>query len=223
MKDFKIDFRLIKEDETYSYFVCLNYIGQNYDLIDSIEYIKEQNFFYEDLGDNPAYNPEDYCLFSLTLTIGKIKFVEGLLEADDDGKDAIAFSMKSDCHLGGLYNKTIDNELNSFDEIKGLKGYGEVMLCLVLNDIIRKGLLDKNSTITLEASGRIEGKSMEGLVKYYEKLGFKQAYPELLQLGLKNSLVPMKASISDIIEKCAISDKSNEIEKVMKDLIVREF
>jgi len=223
MKDFKIDFRVIKEDNTYSYFVCLNYIGENDELRDSIEYVKRDSFFYEDLGENPAYNPDDYCLFNLMLTIGKINAVEGLLELDEDGKDSIAFSMKSDAHLGALYNKTLSNELNYFEEIKSLKGYGEVMLCLVLNDIIRRGILDRSSTITLEASGRVEGKGMEGLVKYYEKLGFKQAYPELLDIALRNSLVPMKATISDVIEKCAVSDKSKEIEKVMKDLIVREF
>ena len=223
MKDFKLDLRLIKQDNTYSYFVCLNYIGQNNDLIDSIEYIKRDSFFYEDLGENPAYNPDDYCLFNLVLTIGKMDAVEGLLELDDDGKDSIAFSMKSDAHLGALYNNTLRNKLINFEEIKNLKGYAEVMLCIVLNDIIRRGLLDKSSTITLEASGRLKGKGMEGLVRYYEKLGFKQAYPELLEIALRNSLVPMKATISDVIEKCALSNKSQQIEQVMKDLMVREF
>jgi len=223
MKDFKLDFRLIKENNTYSYLVCLNYIGQNKDLIDSIEYVKRDSFFYQDLGDNPVYNPDDYCIFSLVLTIGKIDAVEGSLRIDKKGEDRIAFYIKSDAHLGALYNNTIQNKLINFEEIKNLKGYAEVMLCIVLNDIVKRGLLDKSSTITLEASGRIKGKSMEGLVRYYEKLGFKQAYPELLKIALRNSLVPMKAAISDVIEKCAVSDKSKQIEQVMKDLIVREF
>ncbi len=131
--------------------------------------------------------------------------------------------MKSNAHLGSIYNNTLSNELKNFTEIKNLKGFAEIMLCVVLNNIISNNILNEDSIITLEASGRVEGKGMEGLVKYYEKLGFKQAYPSLLDLGIKNSNVPMKATLGDIIQRCRVSDKSNQIEKILQDLLVREF
>jgi len=220
-KDFRIDFRLIKEQNNYTYFVCLNYVGQNFDLIETIEDIKIESFFYEDMGDNPAYNADDYCLSMLTLSVGKYKNVEGELEVDDD--NTIKYSMKSDVHLGGLYNRFLSNELKDYPEIKKLKGIGEVILCLVLNNMLSRKLVDESSIITLEASGKVEGKGMLGLVKYYERLGFKQAYPELLEIGLKNSAVPMKATIGDVVNRCIVSDKSNIVSDIMKELIVREF
>ena len=220
-KDFKIDFRKIKENNSYTYLICLNYIGYDPDIIETIEDVKRDSFFYEDMGSNPAYNADDYCLFMLILTIGKDDVIEGQLEVNED--DTISYSMKSNAHLGSLYNNTLSNELKNFREIKNLKGFAEIMLCVVLNNIISNNILNEDSIITLEASGRVEGKGMEGLVKYYEKLGFKQAYPALLDLGIKNSIVPMKATIGDIIQRCRVSDKSNQIEKILQDLLVREF
>jgi len=131
--------------------------------------------------------------------------------------------MDSDVHLGGLYNRFLSNELKDFPEIKKLKGIGEVILCLVLNNMLSRKLVDESSIITLEASGKVEGKGMLGLVKYYERLGFKQAYPDLLEIGLKNSAVPMKATIGDVVNRCIVSNKSKIVSDIMKELIVREF
>jgi len=220
-KDFKIDFRKIKENNSYTYLICLNYIGYDPDIIETIEDVKRDSFFYADMGSNPAYNADDYCLFMLILTIGKDDVIEGQLEVNED--DTISYSMKSNAHLGRLYNNTLSSELKNFREIKNLKGFAEIMLCVVLNNIVSDNILNENSIITLEASGRVEGKGMEGLVKYYEKLGFKQAYPSLLDLGIKNSTVPMKATLGDIIQRCRVSDKSNQIEKILQDLLVRNF
>jgi len=44
---------------------------------------------------------------------------------------------------------------------------------------------------------------MLGLVNYYEFMGFRQVFP-------------MRARISDIIEKCSTVEKSNEVKELEK-------
>jgi hypothetical protein len=135
----------------------------------------------------------------------------------------LRYEINSNCHLFSFYNKAIQYNLQKFDAIKRLKGIGNMLLCIVLGDIISSNILSKDNFITLEASGEIEGKGMEGLVKYYEKLGFKQVYPQLFDIGISQTNVPMKATLGDIINNCNFSDMSEDVNKLYRTIGIKNF
>jgi hypothetical protein len=98
-----------------------------------------------------------------------------------------------------------------------------MLLCVIVNDILSKNILTREQFITLEASGEIEGKNMEGLVKYYETLGFKQVYPQLLEVGISQTNVPMKATLGEIIDNCNFSKMSEDVNKLYRTVSIKKF
>ena len=227
-KEFKLDIRKIKKKNEVTYFVCLTYIGQDQLLRNEIERIKEDTFFYEDMEtERPAYKTEDLCLFNLNLKVNALDKIEGNFYfgefEEEKAPDLLRYEINSNCHLFSFYNKAMKYNLQTFESIKRLKGIGHMLLCVILGDIISTNILSNDKFITLEASGEIEGKGMEGLVKYYETLGFKQVYPQLFAIGISQTNVPMKATIGEIINNCNYAKMSQEVQKLYKTLEINIF
>jgi len=227
-KEFKLDIRKIKKKKEITYFVCLTYIGQDDNLKNEIERIKEDTFFYEDMKvEIPAYRTDDLCLFNMNLKVNSLDKIEGNFYfgefEDEKAPDLLRYEINSNCHLFSFYNKAIQYNLQKFDAIKRLKGIGHMLLCVVLGDIISSDILSKDNFITLEASGEIEGKGMEGLVKYYEALGFKQVYPQLFDIGISQTNIPMKATLGEIIGNCNYSNMSQDVQQLYKTIQIRNL
>ena len=224
-KEFKLEIRSIKKHDKIKYFVCVSYIGDDQQLRSEIERIKEETFFYEDMEiTKPVYKVDDLCLFTMQLGVNELEKIDGnFYFGNEDNPDYLRYEINSNCHLFSLYNKAIKYNLQKFDAIKRLKGLGHMLLCVIVNDILSKNILTREQFITLEASGEIEGKNMEGLVKYYETLGFKQVYPQLLEVGISQTNVPMKATLGDIIDNCNFSQMSEDVNKLYRTVSIKKF
>jgi hypothetical protein len=177
--------------------VCLSYVGDN-------EEIKRK-----------LYEKKIDCLF--VLSIGTVARIINSRYYIGDNEDKITIENKSDSHIGMFYNKTLsDKDIHNFFS-KKLKGIGHVILCKIIDYFLEKDILNMDSIVSLQASGEIKGKSMHGLINYYESLGFKQTVPELLDLFISQENVPMTGKVKDIIRKCSgtvISDKLRELDKI---------
>ncbi len=221
MKDFKLEIRNIKDDDKITFYACLTYVGKDRIFINAIEQVKEDTYFYED-EDSPAYKPDDLCLFTIMLNVEdrKIKGSYAINENDDEDSeefDKIKYSMHSNCNLTSFYNNTIKYEvLKNFEQSKKLKGIGHMILCSILRHIVSTNILSADKFISLQASGEIPERGMLGLVNYYEFMGFRQVFPSLLEIGIAQADVPMRARLSDIIERCSLVEKSNEVKELEK-------
>jgi len=225
-KEFKLEIRSIKKgDNEIKYFVCLSYIGDDEHLRLEIEDIKQETLFYEDMEYGELdYKTDDLCLFTLLLGVNDREKLEGTFYfGNDDDYDLLKYETFTNCHLYSFYNKALTYNLQNFDSIKRLKGIGHMLLCVIIHDILDKSILSRDNFITLEASGEIGGKGMEGLVRYYEKLGFKQIFPDLFKVGISQSNVPMKATLGDIIDNCNFSQMSEDVNKLYRTVSIKKF
>jgi len=225
-KEFKLEIRRIKKDnDKVKYFVCLSYIGDDEHLRLEIERIKQETFFYEDMeNQKQAYKTNDLCIFTLMLGVNELDKIDGTFYfGDADNFDLLRYETNSNCHLYSFYNNALTYDLENFDSIKRLKGIGRMLLCVIIHDILDKKILSRDNFITLEASGEIGGKGMEGLVRYYEKLGFRQIFPDLFKVGIAQSNVPMKATLGEIIDNCDFSDMSEDVNKLYKTISIKNF
>jgi len=219
-KEFKLEIRSTKKDNLVVFYGCLSYIGNNKKLRSEIERIKQERLFYkfstEPRGDL-IYKTENLCLFKLELRINsQYNILEDVYYNDDE--DSITYKIKHDCYLEYFFNETIEYKLQHFSEIKKLKGIGHSILCAVINEILYEKILTRDSIIALNASGEIQGKSIVGLVRYYEKLGFKQPFPELFNKFIEQQNVPMKARLGDIIDNCNIKELSHDVYNFYKGI-----
>ena len=228
MKDFKLEIRNIKDDDKITYYACLTYVGKDRTFINAIEQVKEDTYFYED-EDSPAYKPDDLCLFTIMLNVEDTKIkgsyiINNTDDEDSEEFDKIKYSMHSNCNLTSFYNNTIKYDLlQNFEQSKKLKGVGYMILCSILRHIVSTNILSDDKFITLQASGEIPERGMLGLVNYYEFMGFRQVFPSLLEIGIAQADVPMRARLSDIIERCSSVEKSNEVKGLEKIIRHRYF
>ena len=123
--------------------------------------------------------------------------------------------------LNSYYNYLTQYKLDKvkFPFLNKLKGisYGLLLCCIC--QALNLDFITPSSKIILEASGGIKGMdpeiSMRNLVKNYEKIGFKQMYPELYELSIKNMFVPMVGSVKDIIGLCTFKYVSKELLNIL--------
>ena len=134
----------------------------------------------------------------------------------------------------GIYNGKIQSFLNSLTQYKAkldkekyrfpfldqLKGIGYGMLLSCICKALDEGFITLSSNIVLEATGMMSGMDREAstvaLVNYYEKIGFKQMFPEHYQYAVSTINVPMIASVKDIIDNCNIGTFSKELLQVLQ-------
>jgi hypothetical protein len=195
MEDFSLEISFTEKQKKTMYYACLTYIGNDYKFRQAIKNIQSKQ----------SDKDQPLCLIIVNMIVNPNWRLDGNYEwytDDDTPEDEINFSFKSDCHLFELYNHTIQYELQNYEPVKKLKGVAHVILCLIVQDIISRKILDLDNYITVEASGSIEGKGMEGLIKYYQSIGFNLPFPELLDIGLEQKNVPMRATLNDILQNC---------------------
>ena len=101
-------------------------------------------------------------------------------------------------HLTGynLYDK--------FPHLKIFKGVGRKILQESITSAIKDQAIALNDEIIIDADGvlnRGPKKGLINLVEYYEKIGFRQIFPEHLDLALSNQYVPMVGKVSDLLEQ----------------------
>lgn len=111
-----------------------------------------------------------------------------------------------------------------------LKGIGHALILCCLCEALRLDVVTPSSKIMLEATGGILGpedndelKGMQRLVAYYEKLGFRQAFPDFYEIGVRTKYVPMKATIGDIVERCAFPSVSQDLMKVLPVMACKKY
>lgn len=219
MEEFKLELRKIKKDKELVYYACVMYIGDDPEFRMAIEKVKKDSFFYLEKDDSSEYSTDDLCLFNALLSVNRYKKIQGTYYLDhpeEEEADTLTWEINSDCHLASFYNNAISTGLQRFKQTDKLKGIGHSILCLIVKDIIQNKILNPDQYITLEASGYMKGKNKEGLVRYYESIGFKQVFPYLLELGIKQTNVPMKARLVDVLSKCDNTSISKDIKKIEK-------
>ena len=54
-------------------------------------------------------------------------------------------------------------------------------------------------------------------------MGFRQVFPSLLEIGIEQTDVPMRARLSDIIERCSLVEKSDKVKELEKIIRHRYF
>ena len=225
MEDFKLELRKINKKSEIIYYACVMYIGDDPEFREAIEKTKEETFFYEESRES-EYSTEDLCVFTALLSVNKYNRVQGTYyigNSEEEDPDTLTWEMLSNCHLSSFYNNTLNNKLENFSQAKKLKGIGHFILCLIIKDILRNNILQPDQYITLEASGYIKGKEKQGLVRYYESIGFSQAFPYLFEIGLEQSNVPMKARLIDVLSKCENAKISSDIKKVEKIINLKKM
>jgi hypothetical protein len=225
--DYHLMITLAKPSTYLSYRACLSYRGNDKSFIQAIKKIEKEQ------------KKEGLCLIQINFAIAPFSsleteyVVEEGVEGNED--EVLSYFTPSDAHLFGYFNDVREYKLEKYEPTKKLKGIVHVIFCMILSHAVKEKYLTLNSTITLEASGslyktdeeiqkeKMEGKdkvsvvkSMLGLVKHYETLGFKQALPKLLEVGLKEGNVPMKAKVNDILRVCTNHPESRirSIEKI---------
>jgi hypothetical protein len=220
MEEFKLELRKIKKKEETVYYACVMYVGDDPEFRYAIEQMKEETFFYEQ-EESSEYSTDDLCVFNAVLSANRYNKIQGtyyMENSEEEEPDTLTWQAVSNCHLSAFYNNTLNNKLKNFSQTKKLKGVGHFILCLIINDILTNNILAPDQYITLEASGYIKGKEKQGLVRYYESIGFRQIFPNLLDIGLDQSNVPMRARLIDVLDKCenvSISSDIKQVEKVI--------
>ncbi len=93
--------------------------------------------------------------------------------------------------------------LLTVDDAHMIKGLARASLCYLLR---KKSKLLPLKRIKIEASGSSGSKSMLGLVRYYQELGFVPSNKHVpLQKQIEDQYVPMVARIGDVIQTCRAS------------------
>lgn len=203
--EFRLNIEKRQKGKAYFYNVCITYVGDNIEYKNAIMRLSKN------------YNKPSYCVFELYLTVKFLDRIETEIPDYESGDYAI---MYSDCHLEYFSNNALtERSIISFEENKRLKGIGHALLCIILRDVIDNNILKPESVITLEAGATLPGKNMIGLIKYYERLGFKQYLPDSLYLLLNTgSNVPMNAKISDILSSCNKAQYSTDVLKIINEV-----
>ena len=96
-----------------------------------------------------------------------------------------------------------------------LKGAGHSLLCMALDMAMAHGLTSIDDNIALIAYGTLGSKSMEGLIRYYEHLGFSPVAPVVIY----DSETFMKAPIRRIMERCSNATASPELKKAIEHFL----
>lgn len=205
--DFRFMISKTKSRNSFLYEICVNYIGNHRGYIEAINSIIESH--YTGLKSN-------YCLFRLSLTVNYNQLVKGSYSLGYG--EYLDWEMPSKVNLDAFFNKAQTKGIMNWPQSQKLKGIGHASLCIVLNDIIKSGIATVDDNITLEASGNIPNIDMEGLIKYYERLGFKQLLPEHIELALSQGIVPMYAAIGDIIKVCSQATFSDDIKNIIQGI-----
>ena len=212
----KIDETKIKEDKKTVYEATLTYKGDNQEFID---YIESVNI------DRKLKNKIDIKkLASVTISF-YLQFKPYIYNYDDKMDPNLALSYKDDYDgfLNEFYNKITEYKLNTtkFPFLKQLKGISYGMLLCCICKAMSERLITRSSTIILEASGGIidmdRGQSIDNLVKYYERIGFNQMFPDYYDIAIKSEsgFIPMIAQVKDIIRLCNFENISKELLTVL--------
>ena len=118
------------------------------------------------------------------------------------------------------YKAKLEKEKYRFPFLDQLKGIGYGMLVSCICKALDGGFITLSSNIVLEATGMMSDMDKQAstvaLVNYYEKIGFKQMFPEYYQYAVSNTSVPMIASVKDIIDNCNIGTFSRELLQVLQ-------
>ena len=118
------------------------------------------------------------------------------------------------------YKAKLEKEKYRFPFLDQLKGIGYGMLVSCICKALDGGFITLSSNIVLEATGMMSGMDREAstvaLVNYYEKIGFKQMFPEHYQDAVSKISVPMIARVKDIIDNCNIGTFSKELLDILQ-------
>jgi hypothetical protein len=98
-----------------------------------------------------------------------------------------------------------------------LKGAAHALLCLMLLHCLNKKLIHPKEFIVLNASGDLDDKSMDGLINYYEQLGFIQSFPLNKTEFLDQQDVPMVSIIERILTLCSLKEISPELASLLSN------
>jgi hypothetical protein len=96
------------------------------------------------------------------------------------------------------------------------------MCCLC--EAIKLEYITRESIVILDASGStLDKNDMGGLVKYYESLGFQQIDPEYYEIGVRQTIVPMKAKVKSLIKRCSFENISPELLSILPTKLCDEI
>jgi len=99
-----------------------------------------------------------------------------------------------------------------------LKNSGHLLLCYMLQQDVKQGLINSKDTITIEASGlKDNNEPMNGLVNYYQRMGFNpvETNPEKLEMEIVERYVPMISKVKNILDNCFKTKSNPELIKTM--------
>ncbi len=89
---------------------------------------------------------------------------------------------------------------------------------MLINNGFSSGFLREDDIIVLDASGELEDKDMFMLLDYYTSLGFKESYPDMINIYMDHLTVPMYGKVRDILNKCSQKQFSQELRQVLEQL-----
>lgn len=135
--------------------------------------------------------------------IMNIRIKKGDIHSHSVDDDLNYRDIENDAYLSGFYNEISCIFLGEPDseEKRFWKGLSYIQLCYLLNYLIENGYLEPENTIWLTASGELkECMSMEGLIRYYERMGFEVIFAE--EMDKITPGVAMITSVGDLIGIC---------------------
>lgn len=99
-----------------------------------------------------------------------------------------------------------------------LKNSGHLLLCYMLKNDMKQGLINSKDIITLEASGlKDTDEPMNGLVNYYQRMGFNpiETNPDKLDMEIEERYVPMISNVKNIMSNCFKTKSNPELLQVL--------
>ena len=213
--DFHIE---IETENTAEMFQCYSrfiYKGGNHEFV---QYLKNLEIDYRILGAlNIVFFPEQSsrsylysCYDSRHRSFKDVQYTKGRYNGKIYGF----------YHSLTQYKAKLDKEKVRFPFLDQLKGMGYGMLVSCICKALDGGFITLSSSIVLEATGMMCGMDKEAstvaLVHYYEKIGFKQMFPEHYQYAVSTISVPMIARVKDIMDNCNIGTFSKELLQVLQ-------
>jgi hypothetical protein len=199
-------------ENSYSISICLKCFNKECEPV--IQALREE---YESQFDEDEI--EKYlCLINIKLNI--FPNFQHLEYTDYDGiENENQFGVKYRVYLQDFYNNvTKYGKGISFLNPK-LKGAGFSLLCMVLKKALETNLISLDDNIVLIASGDLDDREdMSGLIRYYEKLGFQQSYPENEKENIDDFEVPMHGSVRNIVNNCKKNKISNELKHILESI-----
>lgn len=168
--------------------------------------------YYYDLEDNNVELDDILCLISLKLNV--FTNFDHLKEMENN-----QYKVPFKLYLQEFYNNITKYGKGISYLHPKLKGGAYAMLCMILKKALEMNTITPDDFIVLTASGDLdEREDMSGLVRYYERIGFKQVEPQNEYQNIQDMEVPMYGRVKDVLQNCKKMTISDELKQIVESI-----